>query len=62
MIRFMSGVSILAPQTDGERRRWDSKRQLALTPCRLWEVSLAVKKTTSASGVAFPECTTSAGM
>ena len=30
----------------------------ALMPCRLWEASLTVKNTTSASGVALPECTT----
>ena len=29
-----------------------------LIPCRLWEASLTVKNTTSASGVAPPECTT----
>ena len=39
-----------------------SEDQAALTPCRLWEESLTVKKTTSASGVALPECTTFEGM
>src|SRR5262245_7065943 len=33
----------------------------ALTPCRLWDASLHVKKTTSSSGVAPPECTTLEG-
>src|SRR5262245_7332815 len=32
-----------------------------LTPCRLWDASLQVKKTTSSSGVALPECTTLEG-
>ena len=30
----------------------------AFTPCRLCEASFTVKNTTSASGVAFAECTT----
>jgi hypothetical protein len=34
----------------------------ALIPCRLWEASLQVKNTTSASGVALPECTAFEGM
>src|SRR5262245_21212159 len=36
-------------------------RHAALTPCRLWDASLHVKKTTSCSGVASPECTTLEG-
>ena len=35
--------------------------QAALMPWRLWEASLQVKNTTSASGVALPECTTFEG-
>ena len=37
------------------------KCHAALTPCRLCDASLQVKKTTSPSAVALPECTALAG-